>query len=91
MFFDFDSIWLWDMKFTHNDPLLKDRRKEYCCETKLVIELDGDYHDYQLEYDQERDDFLRSNGCNIVRFPNEMIHGSLQKVLEVIKEKLISS
>jgi len=38
---------------------------------KLVVEVDGEAHDY--EKDEERDEFLRSNGYVVEHFPNELV------------------
>jgi very-short-patch-repair endonuclease len=42
----------------------------YCFEKKLVIELDGDIHDSQKEYDHNRDNELTARGNTILRFKN---------------------
>jgi very-short-patch-repair endonuclease len=60
----------------------------YCTELKLVIELDGIHHDYNKEYDKERDFFLSAQGCFILRIPNSLIHLDLQKVLNIIYEHI---
>ncbi len=40
-------------------------------ELKLGIELDGDIHLEQKEYDQIRDEQLAESGIKIIRFRNE--------------------
>jgi very-short-patch-repair endonuclease len=45
----------------------------YCHEKKLIIELDGKIHDYQIAYDLEREDILRQMGFQIIRFNNEEV------------------
>ncbi len=45
----------------------------YCAEKKLVIELDGIIHDFQKEYDKNRDKIITEMGLTIVRFKNEEV------------------
>ncbi|NLQ19063.1 endonuclease domain-containing protein [Marinomonas sp. M1K-6] len=62
----------------------------YCPEKKLVIELDGDSHynhDTQA-YDRKRDDFMRSQGLQVIRFTNQDIMKKLDAVLEVIHQSI---
>ena len=56
----------------------------YCAEKKLIIELDGKIHDYQKQYDQNREAILRDLDLKILRFKNEELD-DIYKVLEKIK------
>ena len=51
---------------------------------KIVIELDGDSHASQADYDAARDAFLTSEGYRIVRFANRDVLTNLDGVLTVI-------
>ena len=65
----------------------------YCHEKKLVIELDGGYHDYYLsrEQDKERDKILKKHNIKVLRFKNdEVLHG-LEAVLQTIATTTISN
>ncbi len=62
----------------------------YCPIKKLVIELDGEYHIDTLEHDRKRDEFLRLQGCVVLRFPNSIIHKDLERVLKTIKKFCMS-
>ena len=42
-----------------------------CLESKLVIELDGGYHDYVVAEDKARESFLKAQGLQVLRFWNE--------------------
>lgn len=53
----------------------------YCHKAKLVIEVDGDIHQNQLEYDAERDKILADIGLRIVRISNLEIEENLPSVL----------
>lgn len=61
-----------------------------CITQKLVIELDGEYHQLpeQKVSDAERTKWLEVKGYHVVRFTNEELFGNINKVLETIKEKL---
>jgi len=43
----------------------------YCSELKLVIEVDGYIHEYQKEYDSDRDLKILNKGIYVVRIKNE--------------------
>lgn len=117
------------MKFIHNDPIMKKRRRElrnkstreeillwnqlkanklgkpfrrqfgigpyivdfYCHELKLIIELDGEYHnsEQQKDYDAERERFLHGNGYTILHFLNQTIHDNVQDVIKKIYKTMI--
>lgn len=117
------------MKFLHNDPKLKQRRKDlrynqtieekflwnnlrrknlgykfsrqysfgpyildfYCVEKKLAIELDGQQHIQNVDYDKERDEFLKYNGVNVLRFWNSQLNDNIDKVLNKIINTLEAS
>ena len=57
-------------------------------EIKLVIELDGGQHVQQNGYDQQRDDFLHSQGFNILSFWNNDVLTQTSSVLEQIYERV---
>jgi very-short-patch-repair endonuclease len=50
-------------------------------EPKLVIELDGDTHAGQQEYDEARTRFLRREGYRVLRFTNSDVMGNMDGVL----------
>jgi very-short-patch-repair endonuclease len=56
----------------------------------LVIELDGDSHGHQLEYDRMRTAFLESQGFHVLRFTNTELRDNLEGVLTVIVQQLES-
>jgi 5-methyltetrahydrofolate--homocysteine methyltransferase len=59
-----------------------------CIEKKLIIEVDGEIHDLQKEYDQLRTQYLNELGFNEIRFKNELVLDDLSGVLKKIKERL---
>lgn len=59
----------------------------YCHESKLIIELDGKIHEFQKEYDKERDAILNQLGLSVIRIKNEELE-NISKVLEKISSQL---
>ncbi|MDD5457568.1 MAG: endonuclease domain-containing protein [Candidatus Margulisbacteria bacterium] len=53
----------------------------YCAKSKLIIEVDGQIHDNQKEYDEFRTFIINTKGINVVRFNNEDIQNNLKNVL----------
>ena len=60
----------------------------YCHEKKLIIELDGKYHQYRLKEDKERTKILNYLGLRVIRFKNEEILNDLNRVIIKIKQEL---
>jgi very-short-patch-repair endonuclease len=60
----------------------------YCHSAGLVIELDGDVHGEQKEYDAERDKILEDMGLRVVRYPNDDVLINLPRVLLQLNELL---
>ncbi len=58
----------------------------YCRKLKLGIEIDGEYHDSQPEYDLLRENIIQSYGIKILRFTNEEVMSEIQSVLNSIKK-----
>jgi primosomal protein N' len=54
----------------------------------LVIEVDGDIHQYTPEEDAVRQAFLESQGLRVLRFTNEQVLGNVEEVLEQIGKVL---
>jgi very-short-patch-repair endonuclease len=56
----------------------------YCAEAKLVIEVDGPVHDYTVEEDKVRQEFLESLGLQVLRITNDEVQKSPNAVLQKI-------
>ena len=52
----------------------------YCPILNLVIEIDGESHDFKGGYDEERDEFLKSLGLEILHFKDIDVKKSLDNV-----------
>lgn len=61
-----------------------------CLSKKLVIEVDGDYHDTIKEEDQIRTNRLNELGYQVIRFKNEEVINDVYSVIKKIAETLDS-
>ena len=52
----------------------------YCHEQKLVVELDGEIHKKQKDYDKLRTIMLNDMGIKVVRFGNKQIFNNNRKI-----------
>jgi very-short-patch-repair endonuclease len=57
----------------------------YCAEAGLVIEVDGDGHADQQEYDERRTAWLGSEGFRVIRFTNDDVRRNLGGVVDAIR------
>ena len=62
----------------------------YCASRKLVIELDGKYHEFheQKEYDKARDRIMNDMQLKILRITNDELLDDIESVLKKIEEAL---
>ena len=63
-----------------------------CLLAKLVIEVDGGYHQepLQQESDEQRTAFLVSKGYQVIRIKNEEISNDLNEVVMRIKAEVLN-
>ncbi len=59
-----------------------------CIEKKLVVELDGEVHKEQREYDAERTRILNGRGFRVIRFWNSEVTNNIKDVLARVKQAL---
>ena len=72
-------------KFKRQKPIGRYVVDFVCLEEKLIIELDGGQHAESVEYDQERDSWLRKQGYTMLRFWNNELMNEMESVLEQIR------
>jgi very-short-patch-repair endonuclease len=58
----------------------------YCHAAGLVVEVDGDVHLEQQEYDRDRDEYLSVRGLRVLRFYNTDVNKDIDAVLAAILE-----
>jgi very-short-patch-repair endonuclease len=75
-------------KFRRQHPLSFYIADFYCHEFKLVVEVDGGYHQTkeQILLDNRRTADIEFQGLKVIRFTNEEVKIDLPKVLDRIKE-----
>jgi very-short-patch-repair endonuclease len=63
-----------------------------CLSRRLIVEVDGGYHDTceQQDDDQMRTDYLNQMGFEVMRFKNEEVDFDVKAVISMIKEKIIN-
>jgi len=61
----------------------------YCAEASLVIELDGDSHGDQAEYDERRTKRIERHGHCVIRFVNDDVFRHTDAVLSAIYDECL--
>ena len=62
---------------------------DFCCPSKkLIIELDGEYHENIRQEDQDREDFLQKHGFRVLRFTNDHVFDCIEWILQSIADEL---
>ena len=56
----------------------------YCPTANLIVELDGKIHDYQKDYDENRDFVLSQLGLTTIRIKNEAFENDCAEVMNKI-------
>ncbi len=75
---------LWDTKFRRQHNIGRYIVDFYCHQHRLVIEVDGEIHQYQQTEDEIRENWLRSQGFRVIRFTNDEVFHNLSAVLEEV-------
>lgn len=75
-------------KFLRQKPLDNFIADFYCAELMLVIEIDGDSHIRQKEYDILRSKKLEAYGIKVIRYTNDEIMSNLEGVIRDLKKEL---
>lgn len=90
---------LWEMLHSRQFLGFKFRRQHqvgdyildfYCHEARLGVELDGSIHKKRIEKDKKRDAYLKSQGIQVVRIPNDTLLHETASALEQIASLLTS-
>ncbi len=77
-----------NLKFTRQKPLGEYIVDFYCAELMLAIEIDGDTHAEQEEYDKNRTENLNKYGIEVVRYTNSEVLNNLEGVYEDLRQRL---
>lgn len=71
-------------KFRRQHPVGRFIVDFYCAAARLVIEIDGDTHADQTDYDQARTEWLNERRYQVIRFTNGDVFSRMEGVLEAI-------
>jgi len=74
------------VQFHRQVPLLEYIVDFYCHELMLVIEVDGDSHDFKDENDAKRQQELEAQGITFLRFSDTDVKKNMFSVLGVVEE-----
>ena len=79
-----------DFKFRRQHPIWMYIADFYCHKLKLVIEIDGGIHNREdvKENDSIRENDLTDFGIKVIRFTNDEIKCTIDKVIEDIKSTI---
>ncbi len=79
-------------KFRRQHPIAGYIPDFVCLEKKLIIEIDGGYHDEadQHVFDKAREQWLAEQGFTMIRFTNDAVNHSLNSVLKDIEQALLN-
>jgi len=75
-------------KFHRQKPLDNFIADFYCPELMLVIEIDGDSHARQEEYDLLRSEKLSVYGINVIRYTNDDVLSNIEGVHKDLRDKV---
>ena len=73
---------LGNLKFTRQKPLDEYIVDFYCSELRLAIEIDGDTHARQEQYDKDRTETLNRYGIEVIRCANAEVLNNLEGVYQ---------
>lgn len=71
-------------KFTRQKPIWPYIADFYCSKLKLVIEIDGESHLENIEYDERRDSDMRKLWIMTIRYTNDEVAWNGNKVFDDI-------
>lgn len=77
-----------DYKFLRQKPIGNCIVDFYCSKLQLVIEIDGESHAEQVEYDAERTRFLASPGLSVIRYSSRDVLHNLEGVFSDLSAKI---
>ena len=77
-----------NLKFTRQKPLDEYIVDFYCAELKLAIEIDGDTHARQKQYDKDRTKALNKHGVEVIRYTNADVLNNLEGVYQDLQKRI---
>ena len=83
-----DGQQLCGLKFRRQHPIGPYSADFGCVSKRLVVELDGDYHDQVCEADLKRQKHLENLGWQVIRFSNDDVLQDVEAVVRAIAAHL---
>ena len=77
-----------NLKFTRQKPLDEYIVDFYCSELMLAIEIDGDTHAKQKQYDRNRTKNLNKHGVEVIRYTNADVLNNLEGVYQDLHKRV---
>ena len=68
------------LKFRRQHPIGPFYADFACVQMRVIVELDGGYHDFQYEGDLDRQKYLEADGWQVIRFRNEDVLEDVEAV-----------
>jgi len=78
------------LRFRRQHPIGRYIVDFVCLEKRLILEIDGGQHDIERDKDEQRTNWLISEGYNVLRFWNNEVLTNLEGVLEEIRLNTLS-
>ena len=79
------------LKFRRQHPIGRFFADFACVSRRVIVELDGGYHDYQHEDDLSRQRYLEDQGWSVMRFPNEDVLDDVEAVaISIAKQSALN-
>jgi len=75
-------------KFRRQHPIHPYIVDFYCPQHRLIIEVDGEIHQFQKDQDQFRQEWLTALGYTVIRFTNQQVFYQTNWVLAQISQYL---
>lgn len=75
-------------RFIRQRPINKYIVDFYCAKLKLIIEVDGESHNDQIEYDKKRERRLQNKGLKVIHYTNIEIMCNLEGVYLDIEKRI---
>jgi very-short-patch-repair endonuclease len=75
-------------KFLRQKPIGSYIVDFHCAELRLVIEIDGDSHARQVEYDEARSEYLRGLGLDVIRYANREVLQNIEGVFLDLQNRI---
>ena len=76
------------LKFRRQHPIGPFYADFACIAQRLIVEIDGGYHDYQFAEDMSRQRFLEEQGWSVIRFSNEDVIEDVEAVAIAIAKRI---